>query len=229
MSLTAKEEGVVDLLQRWRIATKQALCAHLLVSHMTVVRALNKYGYYSSCNRNSAYYTLTSIPVFDEDGLWSYEGVCFSRYGTLEASIVQLIERSPAGFTVNELEKRFGTKAGNILCALCRKGRLKRHYSGRNAVYVSADRERESRQWAGREQQREGAKAVLSQRKGGKLELPEDLDAVALIHLLVQMIRTPEASVASLSQTLQARGVGINAEQVRRAMKLYCLRKKRAH
>ena len=56
--LTIKEKSVVDQLREWKVATKKRLCHHLQISHMTVVRALKKFGYYTSYNKNSAFYTL---------------------------------------------------------------------------------------------------------------------------------------------------------------------------
>jgi len=228
MNLTATEGKVIDLLRRWQIGTKKALCNELLISHMTVVRALKKYGYHSSYNANAAYYTLWDIPTFDEDGLWSHKQIYFSRDGTLEGTVVGLIERSADGFMVSELEKRLGTKVANVLCGLCRKGRIERYCRGRYAVYISADRERGSSQRARREQQLEAAQAVVTARKSGKIELPQGLDVVVVIRLLVQMIKTPKASVASLSQALQAQGVAIDAEQLRSTIAFYCLEKKGA-
>ena len=45
MELTRKESDVVQRLRRKRVATMKALRHELAISHMTVVRALRKYGY----------------------------------------------------------------------------------------------------------------------------------------------------------------------------------------
>ena len=90
MHLTDTEAAIVRELRRKRVATMRLLCEQFRVSHMTVVRALNKPGYYSSYNLNAAYYTLQDTPQFDEHGLWSYRNVRFSRFGSLPETIVQL-------------------------------------------------------------------------------------------------------------------------------------------
>lgn len=226
MHYSKKEQAVVEFLQKRYVATKKALCTQLLISHMTVVRALSKYGYYSSCNWNSAYYTLADIPVFDSEGLWSYQGVCFSRFGTLEATIAALVDRSEKGFTVKEMEEHVGTKVNNLLCKLCRNGRIRRFYQGRCAVYTSVNAHVASEQSSRREQQIAALEGGRTVAKAEPAELPEGLDTMRVIHLLVQMIRTPDANPASLSQTLQAAGIRITADEVRRIIQFYSLKKK---
>ena len=58
---------------------------------------------------------------------------------------------------------------------------------------------------------------------------PEGMRPQTVIRLLVQMIATPQASPASLAKKLQAQGVAIHAEQVRRVIAFYALEKKTAH
>ena len=50
MDLTRTETSVVQRLRRKRVANMKTLCEQLDVSHMTVVRALKKYGYFSSAS-----------------------------------------------------------------------------------------------------------------------------------------------------------------------------------
>ena len=97
MDLTQKESEVVQRLRRKRIGTMKILREELAVSHMTVFRALNKYGYYSSVNHNASYYTLHDIPRFDEDGLWIYRKICFSEHGSLSETLVNLVPSNPVG------------------------------------------------------------------------------------------------------------------------------------
>lgn len=228
MTLTAKEEQVVQVLRHRWVATKETLCRQLQVSHMTVVRGLHKYGYYTSDNHNSAYYTLRDIPTFDAEGLWLYQGIGFSRFGTLQETLVTLVERSPAGCAVCELESRLQTRVANLLCLGCRQQRLACYYVGRQAVYVSRDPEQQARQKQRREQQREEALRAARPLPEPGVGFPEGVDAKTVIALLVERVKRPQASPASLSQTLQARGISVSATQVRAVLTFYALEKKRA-
>jgi hypothetical protein len=221
--LTIKEKSVVDQLRAWKVSTKKRLCHHLQISHMTVVRALKKFGYHTSYNKNSAFYTLHDIPEFDMHGLWAFRDIYFSRYATLDETIVALVETSDAGYTVGELNNIVKTEIKNILPRLCRKKRLNRYYSGRFVIYVSTDRNRESEQKIYRKEQLEKSKAAL---RIERQPLPEKLDAITVIKVLVQMIEFPKASDASISKTLQRQGVMITAKAVRSIIEFYSLQKK---
>jgi hypothetical protein len=83
-NLTKKETAVIEKMREIKVTTKKKLCNQLEISHMTVVRALKKFGYYTSYNKNSAFYTLHETPVFNRNGLWAYEDIRFSKFITLE-------------------------------------------------------------------------------------------------------------------------------------------------
>jgi hypothetical protein len=46
---------------------------------------------------------LPTVPRFDNDGLWQYKGVYFSRYGNLKNTIIELVRRSCSGLTGKEI------------------------------------------------------------------------------------------------------------------------------
>jgi len=224
MKLTTKEKAVVEQLRIWKVTTKKNLCHRLQISHMTVVRALKKVGYYTSYNKNSAFYTLHNIPQFDLHGLWTYRDIYFSRYATLEETIVILIEKSDAGYTIRELNKILRTEVKNILPLLCRKKRLNRYYSGRSVIYLSNDQQHGVKQKACREVQIEKPQGELTIKRKF---LPEKVDAMTVIKVLVKMIEFPKASDASISQTLQRQGGSITAKEIRSIIDFYSLKKKR--
>ena len=109
---------------------------------------------------------------------------------------------------------------------MCRKKRLNRYYSGRFVIYVSTDRNRESEQKIYRKEQLEKSQAAL---RIERQVLPEKLDAITVIKVLVQMIEFPKASAASISQTLQHQGVFITTKEIRSIIEFYSLEKKTAH
>ena len=226
MELTRKEKAVIDQLRLWKVSTKKKLCSHLQISHMTMVRALKKFGYYTSYNKNSSFYTLHEIPEFDAHGLWAYGDIYFSRYTTLDDTIVTLIEKSDAGYTIRELTNTLRTEVKNILPRLCRKKGLNRDYSGRYVVYFSNNRQQALNQKTCRKKHGEKWQGASDIKR--KL-FPEQLDAIPVIKVLVTMIEFPKASDASISQTLQCQGMDITAKEVRNIITFYCLQKKRGH
>ena len=139
MTSSQGERKVINLLRELMVATIDVLCNKLSTSRITVLRALKSYGYFSSFNFNSSYFTLKDIPHFDKDGLWFHGKVGFFRYGTLTQSIKALIDHSEKGYAVVELQKFLGTKVHNQLSSLCRKKMLTvRMRSARRASVRSA-------------------------------------------------------------------------------------------
>ena len=120
-------ETVRAFLQRQRVATlddlKQALGT---TGTMTVFRKLKSLLYLSSYSHRGKYYTLQEIPAFDEQGLWGWHSVWFSRYGNLVETSREFVEAAAAGFTAGELETILHVECKRALLKLVRNERLVR-------------------------------------------------------------------------------------------------------
>lgn len=220
--LTDREQKVVKWVKKRKVATMRHLRHQFQISHMTVIRALKKYGYHTSYNHNGAYYVLQDLPEFDQWGLWAYRDIRFSRYGTLMRTIVALIENAPAGLTVAELEERLETKVANLASRLVRDGAVQREIlPGRQAVYMVADAKRHTRQHQERQQ-------LLQQPAlGHTAELPKGCSPTDVIEVLRQMILAPDGSVDQLARQLRGRGVHVTAGKILHVINYYALEKKR--
>ncbi len=97
-------KDLAKLLRKRKVATigqlKQALGTDV---DMTVFRKLKQLEYLSSYSHRGKFYTLTDIPCFDENGLWSIRDVRFSRFGTLLDTAEFLVENSEQGYFADEL------------------------------------------------------------------------------------------------------------------------------
>lgn len=146
-------ERLVQLLQRRKIATmaecKKALGTKVDVS---VFRKLKPLGYRSSYSHRGSYYTLQQIPRFDEHGLWSYNSVWFSRYGTLLASAEAFVNRCEAGYFTAELQNLLHAGVKQPLLQLVRQGRIAREKVAGRYLYCSIDAVRQQRQMRARRQ-----------------------------------------------------------------------------
>jgi len=220
--LTGGEQKVVAWLRKSTVATMKQIRHQFRISHMTVVRALKKFGYYASYNYNAAYYVLRDIPEFDDWGLWAHRDVRFSRYRTLPATIVAVVEKAPAGLTVPELEQRLQTKAGNVVSRLVGQGRVKRErLAGRHMIYLASDPEVGTSQFEQRQRQMQEAAAP------GPSKLPSRCSPLDVIEVLRILIQTSDDDPDRLARRLQAGGIRITAGQVRRVLEHYGVEKKR--
>jgi hypothetical protein len=70
---------------------------------LTVFRKLKQLDYLVSYTHRGRFYTLPEIAHFDDRGLWSHEGVWFSRHGTLRATVEVFVNQSGQGYYAHEL------------------------------------------------------------------------------------------------------------------------------
>lgn len=134
------EEIIGSLLAERRIATllelKQALGSS---ATMTVFRKLKALGYRTSYSHRGKYYTLANIPHFDEQGLWRYRAVCFSREGNLLATTQRFVEEANAGVTASELSGLLQVQVKEPLLHLYRQRRIEREEIDGVNVYFSRE------------------------------------------------------------------------------------------
>jgi hypothetical protein len=85
-------KAIKKLFRRFPIADLDTLFKTVKTSsRMSIFRRLREIGYFSSYTHTGRYYTLADIPQFDDYGLWIHQGIGFSQFGTLRATIVQLV------------------------------------------------------------------------------------------------------------------------------------------
>lgn len=220
--LTDREQRIVNWLRTRKVATMRHLQHQFQVCHMSVFRALKKYGYHTSYNHNAGYYTLADVPQFDDWGLWAYRDVRFSRWGTLPDTLVALVQQAPAGLAASELEERLQTAVANLLARLVQHGRLQRQpLPGHRVVYLAAAAEASRQQWEQRQQQLSAAAVKQA------AALPAGCPALVVIAVLRQMILGPEESPEQVARRLRTEGLGVTARQVRQVREYYALEKKR--
>ncbi len=220
MELTTTEARIVRKLKADRVTKWTTLAEQVGCSTKSVQRALAKVGYFGSINHNGVFLTAKETPRFDQHGLWKYQTVCFSQHGNLPQTLCRLVEQSPAGCTVEELERLVDTRVHNHVSRLIREGKLSRYFQGRKVVYLATDMRRREAQQQTRRQVEARPVPTIPQ-----TDVPPGLDAVTVIHVLRRLLETPEASMASVARALQARKVLVRADQIRLILDFYGLKK----
>jgi hypothetical protein len=133
-------ESIRELLLRRMIATMPELKAALgTEADMTVFRKLREIGYQTSYSDRGKYYTLDEVAGFDGMGLWSHDGVRFSKHGTLLSTCEALIGEAEAGYYASELEPVLQVGVKDALRKLATEGRIVRQEVGGRLLHLSAD------------------------------------------------------------------------------------------
>jgi len=136
--MVSDQDAVRALLKKEKIATLPELKQALGTSAtMTVFRKLKVVGYRTSYSHRGKYYTLADIPRFDQQGLWSYRNVWFSRDGNLLETTQRFVEEAVAGLTASELQGVLSVEVKEPLLQLHRRKRVDREQIEGTYVYFS--------------------------------------------------------------------------------------------
>ncbi len=194
------------MFQKRRIADLHLLFATLRTeSRSSVFRRLSPLGYLCSYSHTGRYYTLEDIPEFDADGLWQYQGVFFSRHGTLKATAARLVDTAEAGCTHPELEARLHVRVHNTLLDLVKGERIGRELVESLFLYVSADAAHGAVQVSRRRQ-------LQSSRAG----LAHGASRPLVVEVLLEIIHGARlvSDPADVASRLLARGIQVTRSQV---------------
>jgi len=163
-----------DYFERKKIATMADLKAALTTNvNMTIFRKLKELSYYSSYSDQGKYYALAKPIKFDAQGLWSYRGVFFSKYGTLRSTAQAFVEKSEAGYTVTELSDLLHVAVKQPLFTLYRNHQLYRAKISGVYIYFSNNKQIQQQQ------------IILRHRKATELAIrPDDSKSDLLAHEL---------------------------------------------
>jgi hypothetical protein len=183
-------------------------------SRMSVFRRLSAIGYFSSYSHAGRYYTLRDIPQFGADGLWHYQGVGFSRFGSLKSTVEHMVVKADSGCTHDELHVRLQVRVHNTLLDLVRNHRIGREHFERQYLYMSPDPKVASLQMARRRREQ----AAL-----GTTPLPASM----IIEVLLELIQgaTVHGDVDRIVARLAARGISLTPEQVAVVFNKYGVKK----
>ena len=95
-------------------------------SRATCFRYLQQVPYHRSYNCNGRYYTRKDPTRYDRFGLFSYDGIFFSRDNTLGETIRRLVWESEAGWTQRELQDVLRVRVQVVLLNTFHRGKVER-------------------------------------------------------------------------------------------------------
>ena len=173
---------------------------------------MKKWQSYTSINNNGRYYTLPQIPVFDENGLWRYRKVLFSKHGNLKQTIVSLITESEKGLSAVEIAELVDLVSNSSFLSRFKSvpGVRREKHQGR-FIYLSDHPQICSRQMQTRASRQAGA------------GFPSDSEAV---EILVELIKSPDIGIEQLAAKVSKPGKQIAPAIIRRFLGFHDLLKK---
>lgn len=198
-----RKRYIADLNQLFRVLETN--------SRMSVFRRLKLIGYLTSFTDAGRYYTLGDIPSFDSWGLWFYQGIGFSKVGTLKATVVEIVCLSNAGMTPKKLlhllKIRIPNTLHNALHGLVKSHQINRHRFEGLSLYTHGDPDKGKVQIEARR---------VHKQRGVQIVGPVPMETT--IAVLVEALKTGQVIVppSEIAGRLGARGLAVTVEQVNR-------------
>ena len=106
-------------------------------SDATLRRRIHQNKLLVSYNHNSKFYTLSSFADFNKFGIWAWQGVLFSRHGSLSMTCKVLVDNSKAGYTTKELASILYVRVNDLLRIQSEKQLIIREKLGKEYIYYT--------------------------------------------------------------------------------------------
>ncbi len=215
LSEKKSEIALRNLFQKNVVTDMQGLFETLETrSRMSVFRRLKRMKYFSSYTHSGRYYTLSTIPKFNKDGLWFYQEIGYSRFGTLKSTIIALIERSKEGLIQADLQSMLRVRVQDTLLGLYRNDTIRREKVGGAYVYLCS--------------KKSDAKLQLRSRREAGIKMVTSLTLAVKLEVFMEAIKECEIefSADSITAKLNAKDINISLVQVRNLLKRHGIRVK---
>ena len=197
-----------------QVMTLSQLEILLSCSQRSVQRYLSKWGSLRSYNHNGQYFSLPAIAHFNSFGVWKYNDICFSQFGNLKETVVQLVTTASAGLTASELSEILSVNAHSFMSQFRVDPRLKRekwegvlvYFCSKHDICVAQKRERFVNQ--------------------SQPAFPSDTQAVII---LVSLLKEEKATIEALVKNINKEHKGISIAMIERLLEYHGLLKKTIH
>lgn len=192
-------QSIEKLFVEKKVLTLQNLSGYLNVSVRTIQRMLRSLDMIRSYDHNGRYFSLAKLASYNSMGIWEYNNIHFSKFGTLKNTLSAIVNNSSQGMDASQIKNVLGVDTRSFLFQYKDASGIKREKIGNHYVYFSSEQQRFSRQ--------------LSNRKQGLASRAQaPLEGTAAISVLVATIKHPDFTYEQLSKHLNNQGIRITPE-----------------
>ena len=204
-------EAFCNLFGNSKVLTMADLIPKMNVATQTIRNHLKKVGALTSYNKNGMHYTLPSTPHFNENGIWSEDGVCFSQRGTLKDTFVHIITSSDKGVTSAQMTEILLLPADNIINIYRHLPEIQRERINGRYVYFSSNKDIYAIQ---REARIACEDLIEDEALVNNANIAVSLRDEDGIKVLVDKIKNPTKEPIEISKTLSKENPAITEEAV---------------
>lgn len=209
------DKGSKEEFLRRKVMTIDELLEIFGCSLRTMQRRLHAWQTLSSYNHNGRYYTLPNIPRFDSHGLWHYQGISFSRQGSLKKTLVHLVKKSANGLSASEIRELLGVNPRSFLSHFQNDPELYREKIGGRYIWFGTDASIRNKQLQAR---------VVFEDQVSVAMLP---DSIA-VEILIDLLHYPDSGLKNICRRLNRdnRGLEMTVDTIRAFLEMHDLQKK---
>jgi hypothetical protein len=219
--MTERAKKIHTRLSGRALVTVNDLMDEFGIGRGAAFRYLKKEKSLTSVNFKGQYHIKRSGLKFNRYGLVTVNEKVFSRHGNLTETVLQLVNQSPAGMPVAELNRLTATQTHMQCTKLHKEGQVfRRKFHGQFHYFAIDETVRESQL-----NRRNPPKQPLDLDTVVEAESAESLSDV--VKVLVTHVNNPEYSPKSISLSLTRRGNDIKTEEVKGIFERYGIAKKK--
>jgi len=201
-------DDIIRQLREVKVFTIDALAKTFKCSMRTAWRRLRTLNAIASYNHNAKYHSLPDVPRFDDNGIWRYKDIGFSRHGNLTRTVQYLVDHAPEGLTAQQLCAILGVSAASLYTFFRAIPGVVPKRVGRNLVFFSAQ---------------ETLKTLQITRHCDNNFPLRSIDAVLV---LADRIRRPEDTLEQCARRLRSRIPAITPQSIRLLLARHGIEKK---
>ena len=127
---------IKDLVLRKKVLSLQSIIDQSGTRERTTQRYLKELNTLTSYTHRGRFVTLLDIPRFDENGIWFYRKIGFSKFGNSLDTIIGLINQSEHGFSREELETVLKIGISKQIQILVQREEIHRVKLGNRYLYI---------------------------------------------------------------------------------------------
>lgn len=131
-------ETIERIIRKYKIQSFVTILSKMDCSSITLRRDIKAIGGTTSYTHRGKYITLADIPVFNENGIWFYKKVGFTKFKNSLDLIVSIIN-TKEGITKENIEEILTIKISKQIQILLKQNRLHRVKLGAKYFYLSEE------------------------------------------------------------------------------------------
>lgn len=132
-----KIQKIIESINCKKVLSFENIAEEIGNSFRTAQRYLKRLNGLTSYTHRGKFVTLPTIAQFDNNGLWHFNSIGFSKFGSSLDSILELITRSENGVTKEELENILKIKIPRQMQILLEQKKLYRLKLGNKYLYLA--------------------------------------------------------------------------------------------